>query len=166
MCVYIRNGTEMIDKSNFDWKKHLLDCMNSTDYCSIATVDDKGVWVNPVYFAWDEEFNLYFISMPRARHMQNIAKNPRVAVAIYKTEQKGDVIGIQLEGNVRILKGQDEKQKAHKVYYGRVSSLEQNEPFIDNPKWLFVKITPEQIYYFDSKTFGEERQTVPMEELR
>ncbi len=152
----------MISKNNFDWKKHLLACLNSTNYCSIATIDDKSVWANPVYFAWDEKFNLYFISMPHARHMKNIIKNPRVAVAIYKTEQKGDVVGIQIEGDTLILKEQQDKEKAHQIYYGRKGSLKQNEPFIDNPKWLFVKITPENIYYFDSKIFGEERQIVPM----
>lgn len=42
----------MIDKTDFEWKKHLLECMNSTDYCCIATVDKKRVWSNPVYFTW------------------------------------------------------------------------------------------------------------------
>jgi uncharacterized protein YhbP (UPF0306 family) len=155
-----------MDKSDFDWKKCLIDCMSSTDYCSIATVDGKGVWVNPVYFAWDNEFNLYFISMLQVRHMQNITKNPRLAVAIYKTEQKGDVVGVQLEGEARILENEGDRKNAHQVYYGRVGSLEQNEFAMHDPKWLFVKITPEQIYYFDSKIFGEERQTVPMEKLK
>ncbi len=155
-----------MDKENFDWKKHLTNCMSSTDYCSIATVDDKGVWVNPVYFAWDDQFNLYFISMLPARHMQNIKKNPKVAVAIYKTEQKGDVIGIQLEGEARILEDEEARKNAHQVYYGRVGSLEQNEFTLHDPKWLFVKVEPEQIYYFNSAVFGEERQPVPMEKLK
>lgn len=156
----------MSDVTNFDWKKHLIECMNLTDYCSVATIDEKGVWVNPVYFACDENFNLYFISMPHVRHMQNISNNPRVSVAVYKTEQKGDVIGIQLEGAAYILDEGGDKKNAHQVYYGRVGSLEQNEFAMHDPKWLFVKVTPEQIYYFDSKVFGEERQTVPMEELK
>lgn len=156
----------MIDKSIFDWKKHLLECMNSTDYCAVATADDKGVWVNPVYFAWDADFNLYFISMTHVRHMKNIEKNSRVAVAIYKTEQKGDVIGIQLEGEAYILKAEKERKKAHQVYYERVGSLGQNEFAMHDPKWLFVKITPEQIYYCDSKIFGEERQEVPRDQIK
>lgn len=155
----------MVDPNNFDWRKYLLECMRSTNYCCITTVDEKGVWASPVYFAWDEQFNLYFISMPHVRHMQNISKNPKVAVAIYKTEQKGDVLGIQLEGKAYIVENDDEKKKAHKIYYGRVGSLAQNEFAMHDPKWLFVKITPEQIYYFDSKIFGEERQTAPIEKL-
>lgn len=148
---------------DFDWKKHLIDCLESTNYCSIATVDKTGVWVNPVYFAWDKDFNLYFISMPHVRHMQNITDSSKVAVAIYKTEQHGEVIGIQIEGQAEILQSEQDKKTAYSVYYTRVGSLDQNDSFKDDPNWLFVKITPKKIYYFDSAVFGEERQTVPEE---
>ena len=156
----------MINKATFDWKKYLLECMNSTDYCSIATVDDKGVWVNPVYFAWDEEFNFFFISMiPKVRHMTNIKNDPRVSMAISKTEQKGDVIGVYLEGQAKILEDEQERKHAHQTYYGRKGSLEQNEFALNNSKWFFVKVTPERIYYFNSNSFGEKRQEVPMGKL-
>lgn len=154
-----------MDMEKFDWKNHLLECMESTDYCSLATVDEKrGVWVNPVYFAWDQKFNLYFISLMKSRHMQNLAKDSSVSMAIYKTEQKGGVIGIQLEGTAKILTENDKQEKEHafNTYYGRTGSLEQNETFKHNPEWIFVKITSGQMYYFNSKVFGEERQTVPM----
>jgi nitroimidazol reductase NimA-like FMN-containing flavoprotein (pyridoxamine 5'-phosphate oxidase superfamily) len=148
--------------SNFDWKKHLIECLKSTEYCCIATVDPKGVWSNPVYFAWDGEFNLYFISQPHTRHMQNIKKNSRVSVAIYSTNQPEEYAeGIQIEGEAFILKDDTAKFLAFKVYYGRDNSLEDNAALLDNSDWQFVKIIPEQMYYFNSKIFGEERQTVP-----
>lgn len=159
----------MQNKTTFDWKKHLLECMNSTDFCSIATVDEKGVWSNPVYFAWDDKFNFYFISQMPSRHMQNISKNPRIAVSIYKTEQKGDVYGIQLEGTARILSEKDKKdeiQHAYDTYYGRAGHGPDVQQYINNPTWLYVKIIPEQIYYFDTRFFDEERQEVPIEKLK
>lgn len=158
----------MTNKDRFDWKKHLLECMESTDYCCIATVDAKGVWSNPVYFAWDEKFNLYFISQMHSRHMQNLQKNPRIAVSIYKTEQKGNVIGIQLEGAAKIISESDGKaeiQHAYDVYYGRAGHGPDVQGYIDNQTWLYVKITPEQIYYFDTRFFNEERQKVPLDKL-
>ena len=154
----------MTNKEDFDWKKYLLKCIQSTDYCCIATVDEEGVWSNPVYFAWDERFNLYFISQMHSRHMQNLQKNPRIAVSIYKTEQKGDVVGIQLEGTVKVISesdGKKEIQHAYNVYYGRAGHGPDVQQYINNPTWLYVKITPKQIYYFDTRFFGEERQTVP-----
>lgn len=155
-----------MNKDHFDWKKHITECMQSTDYCSIATVDDKGVWSNPVYFAWDEQFNLYFISQMHSRHMQNLKKNPRIAVSIYKTEQKGNVAGIQLEGDAQILLDDKEAiQKAFDTYYGRAGKGPDVQSYIHNPTWIFVKITPESIYYFDTRYFEEERQTVPLDKL-
>ena len=138
--------------------------MRSTDYCSLATVDDKGVWSNPVYFAWDEKFNLYFISQMHSRHMQNIKKNSRIAVSIYKTEQKGNVFGIQLEGDAKIIYEDGDKEeirKAYDTYYCRAGHGPDAQVYINNPTWLYVKIVPEHIYYFDTRFFGEERQEVP-----
>jgi hypothetical protein len=44
-------------------------------------------------------------------------------------------------------------------------SLEQNEFALHDPKWLFVKVTPKNIYYFNSKIFGEKRQQVSKDAL-
>jgi len=79
-------------KKDFEWKKHILECLQSTDYCSIATSGVDGLWNNPVYFVWDDTFNLYFISKVSSKHMQNLSWNNETAVAIYKTEQKCDVV--------------------------------------------------------------------------
>src|SRR3990172_11968587 len=126
-------------KANFNWKKYLLECLNSTEYCSISTVDKKGVWSNPVFFAWDDKFNLYFISQMKSRHMQNLQTNSRIAVSVYKTEQKGDVYGIQLEGNGKILSQKNEIKKAFDIYYGRAGKGPDVQGYINNPTWIFVK---------------------------
>lgn len=154
-------------KRVFDWKKYLLECMQSTNYCCIATVSKKGVWANPVYFAWDSKFNLYFISQMSSRHMQNLKNNPNISVAIYKTEQKGDVIGVQLEGAAKIiLDDQKEIQHAFDTYWSRAGKGPDIKEYIDNPKWLYVKITPEHIYYFDTRFFKEKRQLVHLDKIR
>lgn len=154
-------------KKNFDWKKHITEALSATDYCCIATVDEKGVWSNPVYFAWDNKFNLYFISQMESRHMKNLQRDNRISISIYKTEQKEDVLGIQLEGQATILTGnQEAMKKAFDIYFGRAGKGKDQEEYINNPTWHFVKIVPEQIYYFDTRYFGEERQTVPLSDLR
>lgn len=157
-----------MNKSQFNWKKYINEALSATDYCSIATVDEKGVWSNPVYFAWDNRYNLFFISQMSSRHMQNLKKNSRIAVSIYKTEQKGDVVGIQLEGTAKIISKEDGKkeiQHSYSTYYGRAGHGPDVQQYIDNPLWLYVKITPEQIYYFDTRFFGEQRQDVPIQKL-
>lgn len=164
----------MIDKTKFDWKKYLVDCMQLTEYCCLATVDKNGVWSNPVYFAWDENLNLYFISQPNSRHMKNLEKDSRVAISIYSTAQStfGDMTGIQLDGNAYILVDKQEVEKAYNIYYGRKypdtskNPKKDEDAYINNPEWIFVKIVPEHIYYFDTRFFDEERQEVPRAEFR
>ena len=158
----------MENPATFDWKKYIIECLKSTDYCCIATVDQKGVWSNPVYFAWDDNFIFYFISQMKSRHMQNIKKNARVAFSIYKTEQKGDVVGIQVEGDAVILTKDDSKneiQHAYDVYYGRAGHGPDVQQYINNPTWLYVKIKPEKMYYFNTRFFEEERQEIPISRL-
>lgn len=155
---------------NFDWHKNLLECLESTKYCSLATVDSKGVWSNSVYFAWDKEFNFYFISQMSSRHMQNINKNSRISLSIYSTEQNDSHIGIQLEGTATILTDQSSKEEvkhAYDTYFGRSGHAPDFENYYtSNPKWLYVKIVPENIYYFNDGVFDEERQLVPLKDLK
>lgn len=155
-----------MDKATFEWKRYITECMESTKYCSIATVDEKGVWNNPVFFAWDNKFNVYFISQMHSRHMQNLQKNSRIAVAIYNTEQEGDVAGIQLEGSAHILlNDKDAIQHAFDTYFSRAGKGSDVEQYINNPSWIFVQISPEYLYYFDTRFFEEARQEVPISEI-
>lgn len=151
---------------DFNWKKYLKECLDSTNFSCIATIDKKGVWANPVYFAYDQKFALYFISQLSSRHMQNLQRDPRISVAIFSTAQKGDVAGIQLEGKAKILTENDNREEIHQAfdtYYGRAGRGPDVKDYINNPTWLYVKITPEDIYYFDTRFFKEERQRVPKE---
>ncbi len=157
----------MRNKENFNWSRYIKECLLSTDYCALATVDlNNGAWSNPVYFAWDNNYNFYFISQPHSRHMKNILKNKRVSLAIYSTAQKGDVLGIQLEGNAKVLRNKKEISHAFRIYHGRTGGGPDVQHYIEDPSWLFVKITPRQMYYFDTRFFDEERQEVPLKKLR
>ena len=33
----------------------------------------------------------------------------------------------------------------------------------EDPSWIYVQITPKELYYFDTRYFDEERQIVPLE---
>lgn len=160
----------------FNWKEHLTSTINSTFYCSIATQGAEGVWVNPVYFACDGNFNLYFISMPQSRHMRNIGKGAPIAVAIYSTAQPPgeDVRGIQLSGWAELIADEDVAD-ACDIYYGRSGASDAmggapppDQHMGDAAVWKFVKVKPVEIYYFDTRYFDEVeqgRQLVPVEEL-
>ena len=164
----------MTDASSFEWKKYLTECVEATEYCALGTVDENGVWVNPVWFAVDDSFNVYFISKPDSRHMKNIEKDKSVSIAIYRTNYgyTDDKIGIQLQGDAVILSDTD-VDEAYDIYYGRkypdIRKNKRGKEVDDykgkNAEWKFVKITPTNLYYFDMRFFDEERQTVPLGQL-
>jgi len=97
-----------------------------------------------VYFAADENLRLYFFSDPLSQHGQDIAYDPRAAVAIYP-ECRGweDIRGLQMRGEVRLVSSQAEWQSAWQKYLAKfpfVSALgqevAQNALYVFIPRWV------------------------------
>lgn len=152
---------------NPPWKNLVTDCFNSTEFMALGTNGSKGLWVNPVYFVWDESFNLYFISQSGCVHMENIRSNPLVSCAIYPTNRPvgEDVFGAYVKGAARILEDEVEKAFADKIYYNRVYPDNEKgkhaDPYRNDPSWFFVKVVLQDLSYFDTRYFGEARVSVP-----
>ncbi len=137
-------------------------CMDSTLYCALATHGKDGVWTAPVVFAYDRDFNLYFVSNPKSRHMRNISQNRKVSVAVYSTKQKitGPKVGVQLEGYAEWVKGPINTLKAYNLYFKRnVKWSGATLKYFRSAKAL-VKVTPTKLFYFNNSLFGEDRQRV------
>jgi hypothetical protein len=102
--------------------------------------------------------------------MTNIANDKRISVAIYSTAQDthGDVLGVQMKGNATMV-SDSEVSSVNELYYKRVypdgGHNKKPEDKMGNAEWKFVKIVPEEIYYFDTRYFGEERQLIPNDHL-
>ena len=168
---YKNNLSLLMIMKNFNWKKHLVECMDSTLFCALSTIENGRTWTCPVLFAYDEKFNLYFISMLSSKHMQNIEKDGQVSVAIYSTKfgVDDDVFGIQIVGKAKVLP-KNEVERAYEIYHKRkfpeANLLKQqlHKTMLKlMEKWKFVKIAPVEIHYFDTRFFDEERQIVPEE---
>ena len=53
-------------------------------YVVLATADADGVpWASPVWFAKEDYRELYWVSYPGARHSQNIAVRPQIAMVVF-----------------------------------------------------------------------------------
>jgi uncharacterized protein YhbP (UPF0306 family) len=76
------------------------EALERTDVMALSTIDeDGGPWTSPVQYQWDGQLNLYFASMPDARHVRNIRRDARVAVAIYHMPgPPGGNLGLQIRG--------------------------------------------------------------------
>ncbi len=151
------------------WNELLSNCFSSTEYLSLGTHGTEGVWVNPVYFAWDEHYNLFFISRPNCIHMDNIKSNAEVACTIYTTNQTtfSDVMGSYAKGTAKVLSDKNEKKIADDIYYGRkyphdLGGRKRDEDnYRIDPDWYFVKITLKGLWYFDTRYFDERRVEIP-----
>lgn len=134
---------------------------------AIATAGDDGTWVCPVQYGYDENINLYFVSAVGSKHIKNILANSQVACAIFKTERfsSGDVLGLQLKGAARQLTTEKEIMEAARCYYGRSGedfATKVREHIGKDAEWQFFEITPTELWCFDSRVFGENRQQVDL----
>lgn len=128
----------------------------------VATCINNKPWNCTAYFAYDDDFNFYWISKPNTRHSQEIMKNPHVAGVIAYDQQPSQkaVRGLQFQGVAELLKGGEEK-KASKFY---VKQLDREETLLEdirsgkNPH-KFYRIKTSQFVLFDRINFPQnERQ--------
>ena len=67
--------------TNDDIARSILD---AGIYVVLATAGTDGVpWASPVWFANEDYRELYWVSYPGARHSQNIAVRPQIAMVVF-----------------------------------------------------------------------------------
>lgn len=121
-------------------------------HMSLATVRDNKPWVSEVHFSYDDDLNLYFVSLPNRRHSEEIADNPHVAgniVTQHALNQK--VRGVYFEGTAEKLGDVDKNHPAFVAAHGRFNTpLKALEDYdvADKPK--FYKITVSDWYLYDA----------------
>jgi len=83
--------------------------IEKNQYVSIASTDKAGnPWISPVVYSYDDNWNLYFVSMPTSKHCKNIKNNKDVAIAIFDSHQKsGEGVGLQIEAKIELVKPND-----------------------------------------------------------
>src|SRR5687767_5108601 len=83
-------------------------------YATVATTSGAGVpWNTPVFFAYDEQGNIYWSSNPDSVHSQNIADNGKAFIVIYNPAAGiGKGLGLYAESNVDIIEDEQEIKSA------------------------------------------------------
>lgn len=73
--------------------------IDKTFHMSLGTASNNIPWVSEVHFAYDNDLNIYFVSLPSKRHSQEIAVNPTVAGSIVDKYGLDDhVVGVYFDG--------------------------------------------------------------------
>jgi uncharacterized protein YhbP (UPF0306 family) len=125
----------------------------------LATSVDGQPWVCSVWFAADDNFNIYWFSSTTRRHSSELKKNPKVAAAIVLPQTPKDMPrGLQLEGTAEELSTAEDIAKARSVYEGRIFDVETINNLMAHPEkpHKFYKITPALFVLFDAVNFPDE----------
>ena len=86
---------------------------------TVATVDGDTPWATSLYYARDNDLNLFFLSSGHTRHCTNIAGNPRVAATIIGDEKDWQILrGVQIDATAERVAPAGLTQAAG-VYFGR-----------------------------------------------
>ena len=137
----------------------VADYLGGHHVMTLATQGAQGPWAAAVFYASDG-CSLIFLSSPNSRHCSNLAQDARCAATIQEDYSDWQQIkGIQLEGRVSELEGEDERRAQH--LYGEkfpiVGSLAHAPPAIIKAlarvRWF--RLVPERFYFIDnSQGFG------------
>jgi uncharacterized protein YhbP (UPF0306 family) len=136
---------------NIDVEKAIRSYLPGIVHLSLATSRDNKPWVCEVHFAYDDNLNLYFRSLPSRRHSQDIADNPQVAGNIVTQHDVGQKpAGVYFEGTTERLEG-EEQAKAFGCLKAR---LDLGDDKLEEAKRQdgaqFYKISVENYYVFGS----------------
>lgn len=142
-----------------DVKQLINEYFAKTRMLQIATSVDNQPWNCTVYYAFDDSWNIYWISTPDRRHSKEVAINPKVSGVISFSQEpypKDGVQGLQFEGIAELLSG-DEEEKASKLY---IEQLDREATLLEdirsgkNPH-KFYKAKPTKFVLFDSVHFPD-----------
>lgn len=120
-------------------------------YMTISTASKTGKpWISPVFFVYDDKYNLYWVSNKNARHSKLIRKNPQASIVIFDscaTEGQGD--GVYFETKVKELDNQKEINEAMELFNKRVTQdefrIKKVGEVAKDGIWRIYKATPFRI---------------------
>lgn len=123
----------------------------------LATSVDGQPWVCSVWFAADEDLNIYWFSSTARRHSGEVVRNNKVAGAMALPHTPADKPrGLQFEGVAEILTKEEDIDKAISVYKDRIFPLATIQDFIANKNHRFYRIRPTRFVLFDTVNFPDD----------
>lgn len=143
-------------------KSVFLDYLKQSRIMVLATLSETGPWATPVFYAIDDEFNIYFMSAKDAKHVSDIEKNNKVALAVAGTNQVlyAEKIGAQITGRAEKIdpKSQEYKKGVELLLtavwgYGEEKLLELDT--VKSMTGLLFKVKTDQAKFFNEKMFED-----------
>lgn len=120
-------------------------------YMTIATATKDGrPWISPVFFAYDENYNLFWVSNKDSLHSNLIKDNPQIAIVIFNSqapEDEGD--GVYFESIASVLEDDIEIKQAMELLSKRVTKdefrIKKIGEVTSDGIWRIYRATPTKI---------------------
>lgn len=124
-----------------------------------------------MFYSFDMDLNLYFISSPSTIHGKQIEKNNKVAAAIVDSNQKPSDVkkGLQIYGTVEKVSGVNKIRHAIRLWKDFLNVQRPDISLENMKKGLYkgrmYKLTPKKIKLFDQEKFKVPDGKEPILEL-
>src|ERR687888_502027 len=125
--------------------------LDAAPLCALATIASNGrAYINTMYFARADPWDLIWISSPDSRHSRNIRERGTAAIAVFHSHQRwgGKDRGIQVFGRARELRGA-EARKALRTYGARFAH---DETILG--RYAVYRLRPTRLKLFDERELG------------
>lgn len=140
-----------------DLRQSIEEYLKKARMMQVASVIGDQPWNCTVYYASDENLNLYWISKADTRHSKEILKNPKVGVAIPVKFDDLTVIGLSIEGDASLVEDIDEIKRVIRFYTDKFNRGEDwHKDFIAGKNiHKLYKIKPRLFVLFDRVNFPD-----------
>ena len=137
-------------------REYLID--GQTRMMQVATCVDNKPWICTVYYAVDEDLNLYWMSKPERRHSEEIIQNSTIVATVVHDQQppRKDHRSVTIEGTAQELSGA-EALKPILLYGKQLASPKewiQAVKLATDPHKIY-KLKPSKFVIFDDVNFPE-----------
>lgn len=128
----------------------VLSILSEAEAMTLATIGLAGdPRATPVYFAFDDQLNLIFLSDRHSLHSRNLDRDVRAAVAIYpQIDDWRALRGVQMQGSAHKL-GPKERRNAHAIYQRRFPFVAAFAELIGDSS--FYRFIPSWVRWIDNR---------------
>lgn len=146
-------------------KELILEFLSQQKLMSVATYGDFP-WIASVYYTFDKDLNIYFLSDPSTLHAKHILQNPHVAVSIADSHQgiSSKKRGLQISGEAHQISGTAKIKHVLQLWKSALGVVDPSLTLKVATGKMF-KITPKRIKLFDQELFEVEDGREPVLEL-
>lgn len=111
---------------------------------------DGSPWISPVFFAYDTDYNIYWVSNKDSLHSKLLEENPRVAIVIFDSRPpEGEGDAVYIKADVTVLSEVSDIEQGIELFNQRAKKekfrIKNISNVIGEGMWRIYKATPQEI---------------------